>query len=99
MFTGSLKSFFDDRTNPLEKFVIRNIEVMGGSRAPLAPKLFGDAGKEHMQKYGTTLDHFAKVAEKNHRHSSNNPYSQFQDIYTLEQIKKSPTVSDPLTKL
>jgi len=41
----------------------------------MAPKMFGDAGKEHMEKYGTKLEHFGKIAEKNHRHSVNNPYS------------------------
>jgi len=52
-----------------------------------------------MKKYGTKLEHFAKIAEKNHRHSENNPYSQFRDVYTLDQILKSPKVFDPLTKL
>lgn len=52
-----------------------------------------------MQKYGTKLEHFAKIAEKNHRHSANNPYSQFRDIYTLEQIQKSKTIHEPLTFL
>jgi sterol carrier protein 2 len=50
------------------------------------------AGKEHMEKYGTTQEQLAKIAEKNHRHSAANPYSQFQDVYTLEQILKSPKV-------
>lgn len=31
-----------------------------------------------MKLYGTKLEHFAKIAEKNHRHSVNNPYSQFR---------------------
>jgi sterol carrier protein 2 len=31
--------------------------------------------------------------------SSKNPYSQFRDIYTLEQIEQSPKVYGPLTKL
>jgi acetyl-CoA acetyltransferase len=75
MFTGSLKSFFDDRSNPLEKFVAKDQELRGPSQSPMAPKLFGNAGKEHMEKYGTKLEHFAKIAEKNHRHSVNNPYS------------------------
>lgn len=75
MFTGSLKGFFNDRTNPLQNFVLQNMEVSGFSKAPMAPKMFGDAGKEHMEKYGTKLEHFAKIAEKNHRHSVNNPYS------------------------
>jgi len=29
----------------------------------------------------------------------NNPYSQFRDEYTLEQIAKSPLIHYPLTKL
>ena len=61
--------------------------------------LFGNAGREHMEKYGTKPHHFAKIAEKNHRHSAANPYSQFRDVYTLEQIQKSTTIHEPLTKL
>jgi len=81
----------------------KHIELMSNkfdiTGAPMTAQMFGNAGKEHMQKYGTKLEHFAKIAEKNHRHSQNNPYSQFRDVYTLEQILKSPTVFDPLTKL
>lgn len=99
MFTGSLKGFFTDRSNPLEEFVKVNFDIRDGSKAPMAPQLFGNAGIEHMEKYGTKLEHFGKIAEKNHRHSVNNPYSQFRDLYTLEQIMKSPTVHTPLTKL
>lgn len=35
----------------------------------------------------------------NHEHSQRNPYSQFKDVYTLEQILKSPKIHEPLTKL
>ena len=52
-----------------------------------------------MERYGTKPEHFAKIAEKNHRHSVNNPYSQFRDVYTLEQVLKSPKIYEPLTKL
>jgi sterol carrier protein 2 len=52
-----------------------------------------------MEKYGTTQTHFAKIAYKNHKHSTKNPYSQFRDEYTLEQVLKSPPVFGPLTKL
>ena len=50
-------------------------------------------------KYGTTEEHFAKIAWKNHKHSVNNQYSQFQDEYSLDQIKGAPSVHAPLTKL
>ncbi len=49
MFTGSLKSFFDDRSNPLEKFIVKDIEIRGdSSKTPMAPRLFGNAGLEHI---------------------------------------------------
>ena len=69
------------------------------NESPITAQLFGNAGIEHMKKYGTKPEHFAKIAYKNHLHSVNNPYSQFQDKYTLEQIMKSPKVFGPLTKL
>lgn len=74
-------------------------ETRGFGKGPLTAQFFGNAGKEHMEKYGTKKEHLAKIAYKNHMHSVNNPYSQFRDEYTLEQILKSPTVFDPLTKL
>lgn len=73
--------------------------ILGFSEGPVAAQLFGNAGIEHMKKYGTKLEHFAKIAYKNHLHSTNNPYSQFQEKYTLEQIMNSPKVHGPLTKL
>ena len=33
-----------------------------------------------MAKFGTRPEHFAKVAHKNHKHSVNNPKSQFQKV-------------------
>jgi acetyl-CoA acetyltransferase len=61
--------------------------------------MFGNAGREHMEKFGTTAEQFAKIGHKNHKHSVNNPYSQFQDEYSLDDIKNSKMVYEPLTKL
>ena len=85
MYAGSLKQFFPDRSNPIERMVEKAFELRGApGKVPMAPLLFGNAGREHMERYGTKPEHFAKIAEKNHRHSVNNPYSQFKDEYTLE---------------
>ena len=69
------------------------------AEAPAAPQMFGNAGREYMERYGVTAETFAKIGEKNHRHSVNNPYSQFRDEYTLEEILAAPMVYEPLTKL
>lgn len=71
----------------------------GINESPITAQLFGNAGIEHMQKYGTKPEHFAKIAYKNHLHSINNPYSQFQEKYSLQEIINSPKVFGPLTKL
>lgn len=99
MEKGSLGSKFDDRTNPMDKHVGKMVEHRGFKPSPPAAQMFGNAGMEHMEKFGSNPEHFAKIAYKNHRNSVNNPYSQFQDEYTLDQIKKSPKVFEVLTKL
>src|SRR5205085_7991469 len=48
---------------------------------------------------GSTPRHLAMIGEKNHRHSQHNPYAQFRDVYTLEQIEAAPMICEPLTKL
>jgi acetyl-CoA acetyltransferase len=74
-------------------------EIRGFAGGPPAAQMFGNAGREYMEKYGVKAESFARIGEKNHRHSVNNPYSQFQDEYTLEDILNAPMIHDPLTKL
>ncbi|XP_046458122.1 sterol carrier protein 2-like [Daphnia pulex] len=90
---------YDDRVNPMDRHVGALAENVGIEPAPIAAQLFGAAGLEHMKKYGSKEVHMAKIAWKNHKHSVNNPKSQFRDEYTLEQILASPPVYGPLTKL
>ncbi|XP_076601768.1 sterol carrier protein 2 [Chaetodon auriga] len=99
MEKGSLSSKYMDRTNPMDKHMEVMINCYGMAAAPAAPQMFGNAGREHMEKYGTKPEHFAKIAWKNHKHSTNNPYSQFQDEYSLEQVINSRKVFDFLTLL
>lgn len=98
MQAGSLGATFDDREQPMMKHLLAMAELHEFGMPP-APYMFGAAGREHIQRYGTTGEQLAKIAEKNHRHSANNPYAQFQQIFSLEEIMESPTVHDPLTKL
>lgn len=99
MEPGSLSAKFMDRTNPMDLHLTAMIEDRGLTESPVTAQMFGNAGREHMEKYGTTADHFAKIAYKNHKHSVNNPYAQFQKHYTLDEIKASRMIHDPLTKL
>ncbi|RWS23859.1 Non-specific lipid-transfer protein-like protein, partial [Leptotrombidium deliense] len=98
MERGSLSSKFKDRINPMQRHIDLFYELHGMVAAPITAQLFGCAGKEHMEKYGTKLEHFAKIAWKNHKHSQNNPYSQFQEEHSMEEILNSPQVFEFLTR-
>ncbi|KAL2833306.1 thiolase-like protein [Aspergillus cavernicola] len=99
MSPGSLQSVYNDRANPTGLFGMMMAETRGVTNAPGAAQMFGNAGREYMEKYGAKSEHFAEIARINHEHSKRNPYSQFQDEYTLEQIMKAPMIHEPLTKL
>lgn len=98
MQKGSLGSTFDDREQPMLRHIVATAELQEFAMPP-APYMFGAAGKEHMERYGTTAEQFAKIGVKNHQHSQNNPYAQFQDPYTLEEVLDSKPIYGPLTKL
>jgi len=68
-------------------------------QSPFAPQMFGNAGREHMERYGTRAESFARIAVKNHRHSIHNPKAQLQREYSLEEVLASPLMYAPLTRL
>jgi len=100
MEKGSLGAKYMDRTPAMDKHLGAMIAGRGDwTAAPPAPQMFGNAGREHMERYGSTAEHYAWIGYKNHRHSVNNPYSQFQDAYSLQEIKDAKEIFAPLTKL
>lgn len=98
MLPGSLGSVYDDREQPMMKHLLALAELHEFAMPP-APYMFGAAGAEHMERYGTTAEQFAKIGVKNHRHSVNNPYAQFQAEYSLEDVMSARAIYGPLTKL
>jgi len=99
MEMGSLGVKYTDRTNPIDKHMLKMFEVRDPEQSPPAPQMFGNAGREHMERYGSEADHYAWIGWKNHKHSVNNPYAQFQDEYSLDDIKAAKMIHEPLTKL
>ncbi|XP_027478958.2 non-specific lipid-transfer protein isoform X1 [Zalophus californianus] len=99
MEKGSIQTKSSQRTNPIDKHLEVLINKYGLSAKPVTPQMFACAGKEHMEKYGTKVEQFAKIGWKNHKHSVNNPYSQFQQEYSLDEVMTSRKVFDYLTVL
>jgi acetyl-CoA acetyltransferase len=63
----------------------------------LMPAVFGQAGVEHMRQYGTKPEHFAKISVKSHKHATKNPFSQYRNEVSLEDVMNARMVAFPNT--
>ena len=99
MNPGALGAVFEDRPNPLEKFIESADEIEGKSEVPVALRLFGGAGLEHQKKYGTRDETFARVSQKARLHAKHNPRAIFRDEVSIEEVLCSPSMHGVLTRL
>jgi acetyl-CoA acyltransferase len=99
MERGSLGMKYTDRTNALDRHLAAMEELRPSEGSPFAVEMFGNVGREHMERYGSTPEHYAWIGWKNHKHSVNNPYAQFQQAYSLQDVTDAQLVHAPLTKL
>jgi acetyl-CoA acetyltransferase len=53
--------------------------------------------RDHMARYGTTVQQLAAVSAKNHMHSVANPHAQYRRAFTVEQILAARRVVWPFT--
>ncbi|KKL70251.1 hypothetical protein LCGC14_2106780 [marine sediment metagenome] len=77
----------------------RDYSTEGVMGTGLMPGVFGQAGVEHMRKYGTKMEHFAKISVKNHKHSVHNPYAQYRKETPLEDVMNARMIAWPNTLL
>jgi acetyl-CoA acetyltransferase len=59
--------------------------------------IYSGMSRWHMATFGTTQRHLAVISSKNHFHSSMNPYAQFQNPMSVEEVLGARLVSWPLT--
>ena len=55
--------------------------------------------RRHMHEFGTTVEQLAKVSVKNHGNALHNPYAQSPMKLTVSDVRNSPMVANPLTRL
>jgi acetyl-CoA acetyltransferase len=92
MRPGALATHWQDRPNAFERFDDLCERQTGGSGLPLALRYFGGAGREHMTKFGTRLETFAKVRAKASRHAANNPLALLRKVLTVDDVMQSPVL-------
>ncbi len=63
------------------------------------PGTFAQVGMEYGHKYGgVSFELFARIAEKNHAHSTLNPLAAYQKRFTLEEIMNDVMIAYPNTR-
>jgi acetyl-CoA acyltransferase len=76
------------------------MSVEGRLGTTLMPGVFAQAGIEYAGEHdGVGFEQFAKVAEKNHAHSTLNPLAQYQKAFSLEEVMGADMMAYPNTLL
>ena len=92
MSPGALGSVFNDRPSPFEPFDAVTDRLVGMPEIPLALRYFGGAGLQHMKKYGTPFDAFAKIRAKASRHAAHNPMALFRKEVSTQDVLDAPMI-------
>lgn len=86
-----LKQWIDNDTlKKMRKF-------SSGDHSPFMD-VYGFAARQHMKKYGSTIEQLAVIASKNHFHSSLNPNAQYTFTLTPQQVLADRMVTWPFTR-
>jgi acetyl-CoA acetyltransferase len=78
---------------------MRGSPEKSGEKRSLFMDVYAAAARQHMARYGTTVEQFAAIAAKNSFHGSLNPRAQYQEAHTVAEVLASPIIAAPLTRL
>lgn len=65
---------------------------------PITMDTYAIQAAYHMKKYGTTVEHIAQVASKNHAHAVHNPKAQYRTEMSVEEVLADRPIVAPLTR-
>ncbi|SFN43840.1 lipid-transfer protein [Variovorax sp. OV329] len=101
MQPGALGNMYNDRPAAMGNcFGVADILAHDVPDMPMAIRMFGGAGREHMQKYGTQLETFAAIRAKASRHAANNPLALFRKEVTVDDVMNDVQIwPDVMTRL
>jgi acetyl-CoA acetyltransferase len=93
MQAGALGAFWTDRPSSFANFdALCDKLTPESAELPLALRYFGGAGQEHMKKYGTRLETFAKIRAKASRHAANNPLALLRKVLSESDVMEAPAL-------
>ena len=92
-----VKTFTVDSEPGKAKVYEAKAKFGAGEKRSVFMDVYSLMARKHMQRWGTTREHFAMVAAKNSFHGSLNPRAQFRDELTVQQVLDARVVVEPLT--
>ena len=102
VFTGGVDvekadELLKDVTDKLEEAgVVVDTSGAGKSRSVFVD-IYVAWALDHMNRYGTTVEQLAAVSAKNSYHGSLNPYAQYRDVLSVDDVLGAKEVLWPLT--
>lgn len=96
---GVEKLFCDDTAKSLKALSTSSDIEVEGRMGVLFAGIYSMRVRAHMQRYGLTREQLAKVSVKNHDHGALNPYAQYRNRVTVEEVLNSRMIADPITLL
>jgi len=76
------------------------MSVEGRIGTTLMPGVFAQTGMEYAYEHdGVGPEQFARVAEKNHQHSTLNPLAQYRKAFSLDEVMNAEMIAYPNTLL
>ncbi|MBI9077279.1 MAG: thiolase family protein [Desulfatibacillum sp.] len=77
---------------------VRKLAAIGsGDHSPFMD-VYGFAARQHMKRFGSTVEQLAIIASKNHFNSTLNPNAQYRFEVSVEQVLADRLVTWPLTR-
>jgi acetyl-CoA C-acetyltransferase len=97
LITGVEKMTSQDTPRVAEILAMAGDCCTEGKAGATFPALFALIAKRHMHQFGTTREHLAAVAVKNHANGAKNPDAHMRKVITVEQALAGKPISDPLS--
>src|SRR5258706_11619030 len=98
VLVGGVEKMTSQPTPKVTEILAGAGDMLGEGRAGATfPALFAMIARRHMYQYGTTREHLAAVAVKNHANGAKNPLAHMRKVITMEQALAGKPISEPLT--
>ena len=98
VLVGGVEKMTSQSTPKVAEILAGAGDLCGEVRAGATfPALFAMIARRHMYQYGTTREHLAAVAVKNHQNGAKNPLAHMRKVITMEQALNGKPIAEPLT--